>query len=101
MSQTMLLDPKTAPAESVQLYKIRNSGLLNLKECIISGLQDTPKTMPSLLLWDDQGLQNFDAWTQAPEYYPKRCEWEILTNYRQDIASQFPTRSVLIELGCG
>ncbi|KAI3317691.1 histidine-specific methyltransferase [Xylariaceae sp. AK1471] len=99
MSQTMLLDSR--PTENVQLYRIRNSGLLNLKECIIAGLQDTPKTMPSLLLWDDQGLQNFDAWTQAPAYYPKRCEWDILTNYRQDIASQFPARSVLIELGCG
>ncbi|KAI1387345.1 histidine-specific methyltransferase [Hypoxylon trugodes] len=57
--------------------------------------------MPSLLLWDDQGLRNFDTWTKSPSYYPKRCEWEILTNYRHDIARQFPATSVLIELGCG
>ncbi|KAI0521403.1 histidine-specific methyltransferase [Xylaria bambusicola] len=99
MSQPMLLD--TSATESVQLYSIRKSGLLNLKESIIAGLQATPKTLPSLLLWDDQGLQNFDAWTQAPDYYPKRCEWEILTNYQQDIASQLPTGSIIIELGCG
>ncbi len=99
MSQTITLDAPSS--ETLQLLSIRQSGLLDLKECIISGLQETPKSMPSLLLWDDQGLRNFDAWTKAPAYYPKRCEWEILNNYRHDIACQFPARSVLIELGCG
>lgn len=91
-----------APAsQAVQLYSIRQSGLLDLKECTINGLRDSPKSIPSLLLWDNQGLRNFDAWTNAPAYYPKRCEWEILTNYGHDIASQFPGSSVVIELGCG
>ncbi|PHH89467.1 hypothetical protein CDD83_6011 [Cordyceps sp. RAO-2017] len=57
--------------------------------------------MPSLLLWDDQGLLNFDIWTKASTYYPRRCEWEILAKHRHEIVSQFPSKSVVIELGCG
>ncbi|KAI1106529.1 histidine-specific methyltransferase [Jackrogersella minutella] len=92
MSHTALLD--AAPSRTVQLCSIRRSGLLDLKECIISGLRETPRTMPSLLLWDDQGLKNFDTWTKDPAYYPKRCEWEILTNYQQDIARHFPVSNL-------
>ncbi|RYO92483.1 hypothetical protein DL766_000181 [Monosporascus sp. MC13-8B] len=44
--------------------------------------------MPSLLLWDDRGLSNFDAWTNDPAYYPKRCEWEILRKYGTDMDHQ-------------
>ncbi|KJZ72510.1 hypothetical protein HIM_08034 [Hirsutella minnesotensis 3608] len=98
-SQTVVL--QSHPLQTVQLQDIAKSGLLDLKECIVIGLASTPKTMPSLLLWDSQGLRNFDAWANDPAYYPKRCEWEILRNHRHDIANHFPASSVLIELGCG
>ncbi|KAI3326431.1 histidine-specific methyltransferase, partial [Xylariaceae sp. AK1471] len=99
ISQSTVLDEASSP--TVQLHSIKKSGLLDLRECIISGLQSTPKTMPSLLLWDDQGLRNFDAWTKVSAYYPMRCEWEILTNYRNEMACQLPAKSVILELGCG
>ncbi|PHH92577.1 hypothetical protein CDD83_6739 [Cordyceps sp. RAO-2017] len=92
---------KTNPQQAMPLQNINKSVLLDMKECLVAGLQSTPKTMPSLLLWDSQGLRNFDAWTNAPDYYPKRCEWEILKSHGQDIASQFPASSVIVELGCG
>ncbi|KAI0432524.1 histidine-specific methyltransferase [Xylaria sp. FL1042] len=98
-SQSMA--PGRGSSSGVQLQNIQQSGLLDLSRYIITGLQSTPKTMPSLLLWDNQGLRNFDAWTNYPAYYPKRCEWEILRNYGTDIASQFPVKSTIIELGCG
>jgi uncharacterized SAM-dependent methyltransferase len=99
MSQTTLVE--TAPSQVLHLHHIRQSGLLDLKECLISCLRDNPKTMPSLLLWDNQGLKNFDTWTKAQSYYPKRCEWEILTRYGYEIAQHFQRKSVIIELGCG
>ncbi|KAL6904023.1 histidine-specific methyltransferase [Trichoderma evansii] len=92
MSQTTLVE--TASSQVLHLHRIRQFGLLDLKECLISGLQDSPKTMPSLLLWDDQGLKNFDTWTKAPSYYPKRCEWEILTRYGYDIAQHFQAKNL-------
>ncbi|KAF2966550.1 hypothetical protein GQX73_g7026 [Xylaria multiplex] len=57
--------------------------------------------MPSLLLWDDQGLGKFDAWTNDLAYYPKSREWEILGKYGSDMVDQLPTNSAIIELGCG
>ncbi|KAI0533538.1 histidine-specific methyltransferase [Xylaria digitata] len=95
----MALDGRSS--SGVQLHNIQQSGLLDLRKCIIDGLQSTPKAMPSLLLWDDQGLGNFDAWANDPAYYPKRREWEILRKYGSDMAGQFPTNSAIIELGCG
>ncbi|KAI2773705.1 histidine-specific methyltransferase [Daldinia loculata] len=95
----MALDDRSS--SKVQLHNIQRSGSLDLRKCIIAGLQSTPKTMPSLLLWDDQGLRNYEAWTNDPTYYPKRCEWDILRNYATDMAGQLPTKSAIIELGCG
>ncbi|PFH58665.1 hypothetical protein XA68_13398 [Ophiocordyceps unilateralis] len=92
---------KTTPQQVIPLQNINKSGLLDLKECLIAGLQSSPKSMPSLLLWDSQGLRNFDSWTNAATYYPKRREWEILKSHGHDIASQFPSTSVIVELGCG
>ncbi|KAL2814075.1 histidine-specific methyltransferase [Aspergillus cavernicola] len=95
--------PITFVASSVpKVYDIRRSTeLLDLKSSVVSGLTSTLKTMPSLLLWDEQGLKNFDAWTQSPHYYPKERELEIITCHRHAIARALPEKSVLIELGCG
>lgn len=57
--------------------------------------------MPSLLLWDDQGLENFNNWAKSPDYYPRQRELEILRAQGLDIARTLPQRLVLIELGCG
>ncbi|KAH8435055.1 uncharacterized protein LDX57_012684 [Aspergillus melleus] len=96
----MLTDPLLSSV--ALLHDIRQSAeLLDLRSGIISGLFSTPKRMPSLLLWDDKGLMNFEAWTKSPAYYPKSRELEILHNSRHDIARGLPDRFVLIELGCG
>lgn len=84
------------------LHDIRQSSeLLDLKSCVISGLTSPQKSLPSLLLWDEQGLEKFDAWTQCPHYYPKQREVEIINRYRDEIAGTQPGELVLIELGCG
>ncbi|GAP82423.1 putative duf323 domain-containing protein [Rosellinia necatrix] len=96
---SMALDAQSS--SKVPLYNIQRSDSLDLKKCIITGLQSTPKTMPSLLLWDDQGLRHFEAWTNDPAYYPKHCEWDILRKYAADMTDQLPATSAIIELGCG
>lgn len=84
------------------LHDIRQSSeLLDLKSCLVSGLTSPQKSLPSLLLWDEQGLENFDAWTQCPHYYPKQRELEIIHRYKDEIAQSQPGELVLIELGCG
>ncbi|TVY28507.1 N-methyltransferase [Lachnellula hyalina] len=87
----------------VQLLDIRKSSLLDLKSEIISGLtgRGVIRTMPSLLLWDDEGLENFYSWAKSPDYYPSQREMEILRTQGLDIVRKLPKRLVLIELGCG
>lgn len=91
-----------APTMTVQLQDIqqRRDGT-NLSELIVQGLLSIPLKLPSLLLWDDDGLDLFDALTQTPTYYLHDKEVEILAQYANDMAARIPSGSVLIELGCG
>lgn len=73
----------------------------SLSELIVQGLSSTPLKLPSLLLWNDEGLGLFDALTQTPEYYLHEKEVEILAQYANEMAAKIPPGSVLIELGCG
>ncbi|KAF7167699.1 hypothetical protein CNMCM6106_003127 [Aspergillus hiratsukae] len=73
----------------------------SLFEQILSDLSSTPLKLPSLLLWDDDGLDLFDALTQTPSYYLHDKEMEILGQYAHEMADRIPSGSVLIELGCG
>ncbi|PYI25694.1 hypothetical protein BP00DRAFT_490704 [Aspergillus indologenus CBS 114.80] len=92
----------TTVCEEPVLRDIRKSlELLDLKTCVLSGLSQPRKEIPSLLLWDEQGLKNFNEWTKCPHYYPKSKEMEILETHRDRMAGALPDSSALVELGCG
>jgi uncharacterized SAM-dependent methyltransferase len=42
-----------------------------------------PKALPSKYFYDDIGSQIFEQIMELPEYYPTRCEAEILKNTTQ------------------
>lgn len=65
----------------------------------VSG-QDAP-VFPSLLLWDQQGLQLFEAITYSDEYYLTESEIEIFEQHGQEMAQKIAPGTVLIELGSG
>jgi len=65
----------------------------------VSG-QDAPR-FPSLLLWDQQGLQLFEAITYSSEYYLTEAEIEIFEQHGQEMAKKIAPGTVLIELGSG
>jgi len=65
----------------------------------VSG-QDPPK-FPGLLLWDQQGLQLFEAITYSDEYYLTESEIEIFEQHGQEMAQKIAPGTVLIELGSG
>ncbi|RAL02613.1 uncharacterized protein BO80DRAFT_443414 [Aspergillus ibericus CBS 121593] len=92
----------TRRREEPFLWDISNSPeLLDLRTCILSGLSQTAKAIPSLLLWDEQGLRNFNEWADSPHYYLKSKEMEIFETWRDQMANALPHRSALVELGCG
>jgi L-histidine Nalpha-methyltransferase len=69
---------------------------------LLAGLSGTPKTIPSRYFYDARGSRLFQQITELEEYYPTRCEYEILENCKGELAaamSRAPFR--LVELGAG
>lgn len=68
------------------------------------GLERSPKKLPSWLLYDDEGDRLFQQIMHMPEYYPTRCEYDLLTRHKDDILRLFDAERTgfqLIELGAG
>jgi len=68
---------------------------------VVAGLTARPKRLPPKYFYDETGARLFDEITRLPEYYPTRCELEILRERAADIARFFPQGSALIEFGSG
>ena len=68
---------------------------------ILAGLSAKPKRLPPKYFYDAAGSALFERITQLPEYYPTRCELELLRENAPAIASLFPTNCALIEFGAG
>ncbi len=64
------------------------------------GLGATPKWLPPKWFYDDRGSALFDDITRLPEYYPTRCETEILECRASEIAAACGA-DTLVELGSG
>lgn len=67
---------------------------------IITGLTQTPKTLPPKYFYDDRGSELFEQICQLPEYYPTRTEASILHLCAAEIA-RFTGPCELVELGSG
>ena len=73
-------------------------------EDVLHGLSQTPKRIPPQYFYDDEGSRIFRQIMQLPEYYPTRCEYEILEQ-NKDVIMRLMAGSGqpfdLIELGAG
>jgi L-histidine Nalpha-methyltransferase len=66
------------------------------------GLSREHKALPSKYLYDDEGSRLFRAIMALPEYYPTRCEAEILESNKEHLAALFGREPFcLAELGAG
>jgi L-histidine N-alpha-methyltransferase len=73
-------------------------------QAVLQGLSAQPKSLPSKYLYDTRGDQIFQQIMELPEYYPTRCEEEILKSNKDDILERIfrVTRTFkLVELGAG
>lgn len=59
------------------------------------------KRLPTLLLYDEQGLKLFEDITYLEEYYLTNAEIEVLKGHADDIAQLIPAGSQILELGSG
>lgn len=71
-----------------------------LAEEVREGLSRPLKELPPKLFYDDRGSELFDRITQLPEYYPTRCEREILNRRAPEIVATSEAEE-LVELGSG
>ncbi|KAF9932856.1 hypothetical protein FBU30_007187 [Linnemannia zychae] len=90
--------------ESVATSSSSSEGF-DLPKMILSGLKPSvegaPKTIPTMVLYDDYGLQLFDQITYLKEYYLTQEEIEILERDADKIVDHIPDNSVVVELGAG
>jgi dimethylhistidine N-methyltransferase len=68
---------------------------------VADGLTAKPKRLSPKYFYDAVGSALFERITQLPEYYPTRCELELLRDNAPAIASLFPPNCALIEFGSG
>lgn len=89
-----VLHPKTFDSES--LFKEQFS--LD----VLLGLSTKRKFIPSKYFYDDEGSRLFERIMDLPEYYPTRCEAEILARHQEDIAGLLRGSDFsCVELGAG
>lgn len=69
---------------------------------VLVGLSEVPKRLPSRYFYDDSGSDLFRRITDLPEYYPTRCEHEILERHKADILALTGDGPLnLVDLGAG
>jgi dimethylhistidine N-methyltransferase len=68
---------------------------------VLEGLRATRKRLPPKYFYDGAGSQLFERITELPEYYPTRCEMQILRECAGAIARLIPAGAALVEFGSG
>ncbi|MFN3657264.1 MAG: L-histidine N(alpha)-methyltransferase [Pseudolabrys sp.] len=68
---------------------------------VLNGLTSTPKRIPAKYFYDEAGSDLFERITEQPEYYPTRCEMEILRTQGAEIGKLIPAGAALVEFGSG
>jgi uncharacterized SAM-dependent methyltransferase len=61
----------------------------------------TPRSFPTLLLYDAKGLKLFEKITYLDEYYLTNMEIEVLTANAKRIVERIPENAQVVELGSG
>lgn len=88
---------------SPEITDIRSSTVIDMRKAIISGLKETPPTLPTVILYDEQGLKLFEKITYLDEYYLTNCEIAILSSKSDEIVKCLGLKDggIVVELGSG
>jgi dimethylhistidine N-methyltransferase len=70
-------------------------------QCLVQGLQKTPKEIPCKYFYDAEGSALFDAICELPEYYQTRTETALLTRHAGEIAHLIGAGAEIVEFGAG
>jgi L-histidine Nalpha-methyltransferase len=81
-------------------YLAADAAAQALRDDVLHGLTQTPKSLPPKWFYDAVGSDLFDQITRLPEYYPTRTEAQILRAQASAIAAASGA-DTLVELGSG
>lgn len=73
-------------------------------DAVVKGLTGPIKRLPSWLFYDETGDAIFRQIMRTPEYYPTRCEYDILQKHKHELGKHFARGGrpfKLVELGAG
>jgi L-histidine Nalpha-methyltransferase len=70
-------------------------------QAVHDGLRHEPKWLPSRFFYDRRGSELFELITSLPEYYPTRCEAEILRDNAESIVELAGPQLSIVEFGSG
>jgi L-histidine Nalpha-methyltransferase len=74
----------------------------NFARAVERGLSAENKSLPCKYIYDERGSCLFSEIMNLPEYYPTRCEKEILTRYRSCLSDYLGDEPFhLVDLGAG
>lgn len=92
-------------AHDVRIIDIRRDQIeMSLRKDILTGLgaeHGKQKTMPTLLLYDEKGLNIFEDITYLDDYYLTNAEIEVLKTHANTIVERVPENARIVELGSG
>ena len=93
--------PAVAERITVEVHLPPGGPLSGMAADVRAGLTRPFKELSPRYFYDDRGSQLFEDITQLPEYYPTRCEREILETRSAEICEAANSPATLIELGSG
>lgn len=80
---------------------LQNLEVTEFETDVLDGLRTTPKHIPAKYFYDDTGSVLFERITELAEYYPTRCEMQILQRQSAEIAKLIADGAALVEFGSG
>ncbi|KAI1610939.1 C-type lectin protein [Exophiala viscosa] len=93
-------EPAGVPILDIRSDKSDQSLLGTLRQSL-NPTKGGPRTFPTLLLYDEQGLKLFEDITYLDQYYLTNAEIETLNTHANAIAARLPEHARLVELGSG
>jgi uncharacterized SAM-dependent methyltransferase len=99
------MSPLAYPTKTVDIVNIHQNDVeFSLVNEIHKGINPpagTKKSMPTMLLYDANGLKLFEEITYLEEYYLTNAEIEVLNRNAKRIIERIPDNAQLLELGSG
>src|SRR6478735_11496146 len=86
---------------SIDVHLPPGGPLSGMAADVRAGLTKPFKELSPRYFYDERGSELFEQITELPEYYPTRCEREILERDSAEIVSTAGDPATLIELGSG